>query len=60
MGLLDKIKAMVGGNADTAKDGVAKAGDMVDEKTDDKFTDKVDMAEDKIGEVIEDQVEGEN
>lgn len=60
MGLLDKIKAMLGGNADKVKDGLDKAGDMVDEKTGGKFTDKIDMAEEKIGEVIEDQAaEGE-
>ena len=44
MGLLDKIKAMIGGNADKVKSGVEKAGDMVDEKTDGKFSDKIDMA----------------
>ncbi len=55
MGLLDKIKGMLGGNADKAKAGLEKAGDMVDEKTGGKFTDKIDMAEEKIGEVIEDQ-----
>jgi hypothetical protein len=55
MGLLDKIKGMLGGNADKVKDGIEKAGDMVDEKTDGKFADKVDMAQEKIGEVIEDQ-----
>ncbi len=55
MGLLDKIKGMLGGNADKVKDGLEKAGDMVDEKTDGKFADKVDMAQEKIGEVLEDQ-----
>lgn len=55
MGLLDKIKGMLGGNVDKVKDGVDKVGDMVDEKTGGKFTDKIDMAEEKIGEVIEDQ-----
>ena len=41
MGLLDKIKGMIGGNADKVKDGVDKAGDMVDEKTGGKFSDEV-------------------
>ena len=60
MGLLDKIKGMLGGNADKVKDGIEKAGDMVDEKTDGKFADKVDMAQEKIGDVLEDQAgEGE-
>ena len=59
MGLLDKIKGMLGGNVDKVKDGIDKAGDMVDDKTGGKFTDKIEMAEEKIGEVVEDQVEGE-
>ena len=59
MGLLDKIKGMLGGNADKVKEGLEKAGDMVDEKTDGKFSDKIEMAEEKIGEVIDDQAEGE-
>lgn len=58
MGLLDKIKAMIGGNADKVKDGIDKAGDMVDEKTGGKFTDKIEMAEEKIAEVIDDEPEG--
>ena len=59
MGLLDKIKAMLGGNADKVKGGLEKAGDMVDEKTGGKFSDKIDMAEEKIGEVLEGEGEGE-
>jgi len=59
MGLLDKIKGMLGGNADKVKQGVEKAGDMVDEKTGGKFGDKVDMAQEKIGDVIDKEAEGE-
>ncbi|MFT4989042.1 MAG: hypothetical protein ACI9BK_001816 [Acidimicrobiales bacterium] len=60
MGLLDKIKGMLGGNVDKVKDGIGKAGDMIDEKTGGEFTDKIEMAEEKIGEMIEDQAgEGE-
>ena len=54
MGLLDKIKGMLGGNVDKVKEGVDKAGDMVDEKTGGKFSDKIDMAEEKIGEILDD------
>jgi len=52
MGLLDKIKDLIGGNADKVKHGVDKAADMVDEKTGGKFADKVDMAQEKIGDVL--------
>jgi hypothetical protein len=54
MGILDKLKGLVGGNADTVKDGVDKVGDVVDDQTDGKHTDKIDMATDKIGDMIED------
>ena len=57
MGLLDKVKGMLSGNADKVKGGLEKAGDMVDEKTGGKFTDNIDMAEEKIAEVVE--VDGE-
>lgn len=54
MGFLDKIKDLVGGNADKAKDGVDKAADVVDDKTGGQHTDKIDMGADKINEVIDD------
>ncbi len=54
MGIFDKIKNLAGGNADKVKDGLEKAGDMIDEKTGGQHTDKIDMATDKIGEMLED------
>jgi hypothetical protein len=53
MGLLDKLKGLLKGNADKVKDGVDKAGDMIDDKTGGKFGDKIEMAEDKVGEMID-------
>ena len=55
MGLMDKIKAMISGNTDKVKEGVEKAGDMVDDKTGGKFGDKVDMAQEKASEMIDKQ-----
>ncbi len=57
MGLLDTIKGMLKGNADKAKAGVEKAGDMIDEKTDGKFADKVDMAQDKAEDILDQQAD---
>jgi hypothetical protein len=54
MGFLDKIKDLVGGNADKAKDGVDTAADMADDKTGGQHTDKIDMGADKVNEVIDD------
>jgi len=58
MGIFDKIKGMAGDNADKVKDGLDKAGDMIDEKTGCAHSDKIDMATDKIGDMIDD-AEGE-
>lgn len=57
MGLLDNIKGALKGNADKVKDGIDKAGDMIDEKTGGKYSDKIDMAEEKIGDMVEDIAE---
>ena len=48
MSALDDIKV---------KEGVEKAGDMIDEKTDGKYADQVDMAQDKVEELIDEQAE---
>lgn len=54
MGIFDKIKGLAGDNADKVKDGLDKAGDMIDEKTGGEHTDKIDMATEKIGDMVED------
>ncbi|MEL4505689.1 antitoxin [Luteococcus sp. H138] len=59
MGIFDKAKDALTGNADKARDavnsheaqvdqGVDKAGDFVDGKTDAKYADKVDRGQDFI------------
>ncbi|MEU5878481.1 antitoxin [Spirillospora sp. NPDC047279] len=53
MSIVDKVKEMLGGNADKTKQAVDKAGDMVDDKTGGKYADKVDMAQDKAKDFIE-------
>jgi hypothetical protein len=53
MGLLDKIKGMIGGNKDKVVDGVDKATDVVDDKTGGKFTEQLN----KVDDVVEEQVE---
>ena len=58
MGLLDSIKNALGGNADKVKDGIDKAGDMIDDKTGGQYSDKIEMAEEKAGDVIDQMAEG--
>ncbi|MEM7092529.1 MAG: antitoxin [Actinomycetota bacterium] len=59
MGLMDRIRGLLKGNADKAKDAVEKAGDMIDDKTDGKFADKVDMAQEKAEDLIDNEAESE-
>lgn len=57
MGLLDNIKNALKGNADKVKDGIDKAGDVIDDKTGGKYSDKIDMAEEKAADAIDDLAE---
>lgn len=46
MGLIDNIKNKVGDqDPDKLREGAERAGDFVDEKTDGKYSDKVDQAQ---------------
>lgn len=59
MGIFDKIKDAVGGNSEQVEGAIDKAGDFVDEKTDKKYADQVDQAQeflkDKVVNPGEDQ-----
>jgi hypothetical protein len=53
MGLLDKIKGMLGQHEDQAKGAVEKTGDAVDDKTGGKYSSQVDTAQAKADEFID-------
>ncbi|MFI6516311.1 antitoxin [Spirillospora sp. NPDC050679] len=53
MSIVDKVKEMLGQNADKAKQAVDKAGDVVDQRTGGKYADKVDMAQDKARQYLD-------
>ncbi|HEY6813741.1 MAG TPA: antitoxin [Propionibacteriaceae bacterium] len=61
MGIFDKAKDAMSGQQDKVDAGVEKAGDMVDEKTGDKYTEQVDqgqeMAKDRLSGYTSDQPE---
>ncbi|MFJ7327770.1 antitoxin [Streptomyces cyaneofuscatus] len=48
MSAMDKIKKMLKGHEDQAGKGVDKAGDMVDDRTQGKYSGQVDSAQDKL------------
>jgi hypothetical protein len=64
MGVLDTVKGWFGGgkakvqgtvstHADTIKGGIDKAGNVVDDKTHGKYTDKVTAAQEKGKEIVD-------
>ncbi|GGY49687.1 hypothetical protein GCM10010326_49890 [Streptomyces xanthochromogenes] len=48
MSVMDKLKQMLKGHEDQAGQGIDKAGDFVDEKTQGKYSSQVDTAQDKL------------
>ena len=46
MGLLDEAKKLIGKHDKQVDQAIEKAGDMVDDKTGDKYADQVDKAQD--------------
>ncbi|KQX09467.1 kanamycin biosynthetic protein [Streptomyces sp. Root431] len=52
MSMLDKLKGMLKGHEDTARQGVEKAGDAIDAKTGNKYQSQVDTAQQKINEQL--------
>lgn len=53
MGLMDKIKGLLGANKDAVKGGIDKVADVVESKTPDSIDDKVEMAADKVKDVVD-------
>lgn len=53
MGLMDKVKGLLGQHPDQAKSAVEKSGDAVDEKTGDRYSSQVDTAQAKADEYID-------
>ncbi|MFF7155976.1 Rv0909 family putative TA system antitoxin [Streptomyces sp. NPDC008139] len=52
MSMLDKLKGLLKGHEDQARQGVDKAGDMVDKKTGDKYSGQVDQAQEKLNDQL--------
>ncbi|MER6314860.1 antitoxin [Streptomyces sp. NPDC001581] len=52
MSMLDKLKDLIKGHPDQARQGVEKAGDALDSKTGNKYQSQVDTAQQKLNEQI--------
>ena len=57
MGILDKLKSLVGGNADKVEEGIDKVADVAKDRVGEEHADKVDAAADKAKDVVEDLAE---
>ena len=50
--LAEKAKDLAAGHEDQAKAALDKAGDLIDEKTGDKYKDQVDQGQEFVGEKL--------
>jgi MT0933-like antitoxin protein len=57
MGFLDKAKDLLAQNADTVSSAIDKAGEFVDSKTDGKYKDVVDKAQEAAKSALNDKGE---
>ncbi len=53
MGLVDKVKNLLSKNADKVETAIDKAGDVVDQKTQGKYTDKVNKVQDAAKKAVD-------
>ena len=53
MGLLDKLKGLLGGNKNKVKTGIDKVSDVVESKVGEKNADKVEMAAAKAKDAVD-------
>ena len=53
MGFLDKVKGVVSKNADKVETAIDKAGDIVDQKTQGKYTSQVNKVQDAAKKAVD-------
>ncbi|MFJ6579064.1 antitoxin [Streptomyces sp. NPDC091368] len=58
MSVMDKLKGMLKGHEDKASQGIDKAGDAVDERTQGKYAGQVDTAQDRLKQQMGGQEQG--
>jgi len=58
MGLMDTLKGLIKGKGEKIDGAIDKVGDVVDDKTGGKYTDKIESAQEKAKDVV-DKIEGD-
>ena len=54
MGIFDKAKDAIGDHPDQVDQGISKAGDLADDKTGNKYTEKIDQGENLVKDHVDD------
>jgi hypothetical protein len=52
MSIIDKVKELLGQHSDKAERGIDKTGDVIDDKTGGKYSDKIDSAQEKAKDML--------
>ncbi|MFF9427286.1 antitoxin [Streptomyces sp. NPDC014746] len=60
MSVMDKLKGMLKGHEGKASQGIDKAGDVVDERTQGKYAGQVDTAQDRLKQQMGGQEQGKD
>ncbi|MFE0651816.1 antitoxin [Streptomyces sp. NPDC059534] len=60
MSMMDKLKGMLKGHEEQASQGIDKAGDLADGKTQGKYSSQVDTAQEKLKEQLGDPGQGKD
>lgn len=55
MSMLDKIKGLIKGHPDQARQGVEKGGDFIDKRTQNKYSGQVDSVQQKLNDQVGDR-----
>jgi hypothetical protein len=58
MGLMDKLKGMLGQHPDKVDDGITEAGDAVDDRTGGTYSGRVDTGQDAARDALGDTSDG--
>ena len=53
MGLVDKVKDLLSKNADKVETAIDKAGDVLDQKTQGKYADKIDKVQEAAKKAVD-------
>jgi hypothetical protein len=60
MSIIDKVKGLLGQHSDKAEQGIDKAGETINDKTGDKYSDQVESAQQKAKDMLGKESRGDD